>query len=220
MIVHKDLVQGTPEWRALRAGKVTASETYVLMTAKARTGELTAGARTYLYRILSEWALGQPYETAKSAFMVRGSALEDRAWATYEFDHRATTEKVGGVENDAHTVWGSPDRLIGADGGGELKIYSAPNHIRALFEGNDDPMIQIQANLWIAERSWWDSYFWNPVLPAVCVRIERDDDLIATLASSVGVFLEHLEAAKDKLRTMGVIPPAPTDFKALNGVET
>jgi hypothetical protein len=215
MIFHRELIQGTPAWRNLRCGKVTASEMHVLMTKKALTGELTEGSRTYLYRLLAEWALGQPYETASSAFMVRGSALEDRAWATYEFDHHVTTDKVGGIENDARTVWVSPDRLIGVNGGGELKILSGPEHIRAIFEGNDDHIIQIQANLWIAERDYWIAYFWHPTLPEVCIRVERDDDLIAAIASSVAAFLEHFETAKDKLRGIGVTPPAPTDFKAL-----
>ncbi len=215
MIVHRDLQQGTVEWRGLRAGKICASEVHVLMTKRARTGELTEGSRTYLYRLLAEWATGQPYETADSAFMRRGSELEDRAWATYEFDHNVTTEKVGGVESDDRRLWCSPDRLIGAEGGGELKILSAPNHVRALLEADDEHLIQVQANLWITGRHWWDLYFWNPVMPEVCRRIGRDDDFIGELSASVELFFGHLEAGKERLRSLGVVPGAPTDFTAL-----
>lgn len=215
MIVH-EVKQGSPEWLALRAAKPTASKFDVLMTAKARKGDLTVGAATYMRHLLAEWLVGRPLdEPARSGFLDRGIQMEPQGRAWYSFTRDVEVAEVGFITNDAGTIGCSLDGIVGTDGTIENKCKSLENHIQALLESDAEHVPQIQGGLWLSERSWCDRIYYNPEVPPIVVRIERDDDYIAELANSVGKFLVHLEAAKAKLLALGCKPADPADVKAL-----
>jgi len=200
--------QGTIEWMRCRAGIPTASRLDVLMTAKARKGELTQGSRTYMHEKLAEWVTGEPIVENLGGFVERGKELEAEAIANYAFDRDVTVVPVGFITLDDGSAGCSPDGLVGTDGIVEAKCYSLQNHIAALLEADDEHYAQVQGGLWITERTWVDRIYWNPILPPVVVRIERDEDYIADLAASVEAFNGHLAAAKAKLLALGCRPKA------------
>lgn len=206
MIVHR-VSQGAPEWQALRVGIPTASEFDKILTPSTR--KLSKQADTYMYSKLAEWLLGQPVDMASSQFMQRGSELENEARAWYEFEYNTTVEQVGFVTRDDKRVGCSPDGLIDDDGLVEIKTLSPVNHVAALLGHADDYAMQIQGQLWIAERRYCKRVYYNPAIKPVVEHVDRDEELIGQLAVAVNQFLERLDEAKEKLLAMGCVPVTP-----------
>lgn len=196
--------QGSPEWVAARLGIPTASQFHRVLTP--RTLKLSASAEGYAHELLAEEMLGRPLDDHETPFMTRGSQMERDAVQFYEFARGVETESVGFVMRDDRSVGCSPDRLVGADGGLEIKCLAAANHVGAML--NADPeraKCQIQGALWLTERRWWDRLSYNPELPPVIVRLERDEWFIEKLATAVNEFIEYLAACRRKLIREGFI---------------
>jgi hypothetical protein len=206
VIIHT-AAQGTDAWRNVRCAIPTASKFHVLMTAEARKGKLTAGARSYMLDLLAEWAIGAPLDnTPSGGFIGRGTELEDEAKRHYEFTREADIEPVGFITTDDGNVGCSPDGLISSDGLIEVKCYSLQNHISALLQSDTEHIAQVQGCLWVSGRQWCDRVYWNPLLKPVVVRFERDEEYIADLDGAVHAFLAHIEAAKFRLLDLGCQP--------------
>jgi len=197
--------QGSSEWHKARLGIPTASNFDRILTAK--TLERSTQSRTYRYELLSEWLTGVPHGAdSANAFMQRGALLEPQAASWYEYEYGVDTEEVGCVLRDDGMVACSPDRLVGADGGLEIKCPSASTHVRYLVEGLSGYTAQVQGALWLSGRSWWDLCAWHPDLPAVVVRIGRDEKYIAALDAAVSEFVVELEEAQAALLARGCAP--------------
>jgi hypothetical protein len=68
-----------------------------------------------------------------------------------------------------------------------------------LFPHHDDYILQRQGQLWVTGRAWVDLCVWNPDLPKVVRRHERDEVVIAAIAKHVGAFCAELDEAKARL---------------------
>ncbi len=196
MIIHEDK-QRTPGWFQARIGLPTASQFHRIIT---KTGKPSTSAAGYIHELIAEQYLGAALDSGTTNWMERGQALEEAAVAWYEFVTDAQTTEVGLCFRDDKRVGCSPDRLIGEDGGLEIKVPKPAVHIGYLI---GDPAVQykaqVQGCLWVCEREWWDLVSYNPVLPSAYVRCHRDEPFIAALAVIVEGFLEQLEAAKEKM---------------------
>lgn len=193
--------QGSPEWFAAKRGIPSASNIERIITPKGLKPSSQADA--YRYKLLAEWATGETAMDAGSQFMQRGSELEAEARAWYELANGVEVQQVGFILNNDRTFGCSPDGLVGSDGDLEIKCFEAAHHVKALLEGDDDYVLQCQARLWVTGRAWCDRLYYNPAMPVVCRRLERDESLIATIAERVGEFLEQLEADRARLRELG-----------------
>lgn len=197
--------QGTPAWHRARLGIPTASNFERILTPA--TLKASTQAKTYRYELLSEWLTGVPHGAdATSSFMERGTLLEPRAASWYEYEYGVDCEEVGCVLRDDDMVAASPDRLVGTDGGLEIKCPSASTHVRYLVEGLSGYTAQVQGALWLTGRSWWDLCAWHPDLPAVVVRIERNEQYIAALDAAVSAFVVELQEARSALIARGCMP--------------
>lgn len=158
MQIHKDIIQGTPEWHAIRKGKMTASHAQEI-------GNNGKGLETYIFQILAaEYSSGE-VEFYSNKNMERGTELEDAARSMYELETGATVDQVGFIlHNDF--VGCSPDGLIGNDGGIEIKCHDDVSHFKMLVNGSKEIdskyLWQIQMNLLITGRQWWDYVAYNP----------------------------------------------------------
>ncbi|HLS34240.1 MAG TPA: YqaJ viral recombinase family protein, partial [Brevibacterium sp.] len=123
-----DVVQGSPEWLAARLGLPTCSQADRILTpARLRPA---SGAVTYRLQLLAEWVLGYPIEwSGSSAYMERGTELEAEARAAYEVEMGVDVEEVGLVLAPGGAFAGSPDGLVGEDGGLEIKCPALHTHI-------------------------------------------------------------------------------------------
>lgn len=197
MKIHT-MKQGSDEWVNARLGIPTASQFGRIFTPGGRP---SSAADDYLCQLLAERLLGVPVDVS-SEYMERGRGLEPDAVAFYEFERDADTTPVGFVTSDDGLVGCSPDRLVGDDGGLEIKIPSAKVHISYMLEGMLDGRYkpQVQGGLWVSGRRWWDTLSYHPGLRPALFRVERDEPYIAALAKEVYAFASRLQRAHDQLK--------------------
>jgi hypothetical protein len=194
--------QGTLEWLAARAGIPTASEFHTVLAVGKQGGKsLTRVA--YLHKLAGEVLTGDPMETFVSVAMERGSLMEDEARDLYAFQNGIEPQRVGFVRNGEKGA--SPDSLIGDKGGLEIKSAAAHIQVARLLDGGlpAEHKAQVQGNLWVCERDWWDFCSYCPKLPLLQVRVYRDEDYIRRLANEVDLFNTELNQTVEYIRRYG-----------------
>lgn len=195
--------QRTPEWWAARCGKVTASRIGDLM---ARTQKGWGAPRKHYHdALVAERLTGKPVEK-KVASLDRRGELEPDARAAYEFYSDNLVEEVGFIEHPYIPNAGcSPDGLIGSDGGLEIKCCDTAQHIEMLTTGVIDRgyVLQMQFGMACTDREWWDFASFDPLMPEelklYVQRVPRDNELIASIETSVTEFLAEVEAKVEAL---------------------
>jgi hypothetical protein len=197
-----DVVQGSPAWEACRLGLPTASRYDEILTPK--TLKASASAPKYRNQLLAEWLCGYAIDFGgKSGFMDRGTEMEPEARAWYEFDRGCDVTVAGFVLRDDGETGGSPDGLVDEDGGIEIKCPAIHTHIGYLLDPASlvaEYKGQTQGYMYLTGRAWWDVVSYNPQLPKVVQRIERDEEYISALDRALGVFIQFLNEAKEQLR--------------------
>lgn len=199
-----EMEQGSPEWLSLRAGLPTASGFDKIVTSK---GEPSKGAKKYLYQLAGERLTGAPRDTYQSAAMQRGQELEAEAREAYSFLTDNEVLPVGFCFRDERRLYGcSPDGLIGGDGGLEIKCPTLPVAVEYLDYGKlpTDYFQQVQGNMFITGRAWWDFLSYYPGLPPLLVRVKRDEDFMQALEKELEDFCGKLNGLISKL-TAGVV---------------
>lgn len=191
--------QGSPEWFSCRAGIPTASKFATVMA----KGEGKTRAE-YMRTLAGELLTGEPAEQFSNAHTERGNAMEDEARQTYAFINDAEITQVGFIRNGDKGA--SPDSLVGSNGGLEIKTALPKIQIDRLERNRLPPehKAQVQGNLWIAEREWWDFVSYWPKLPILTVRVYRDEEYIQTMAAEVDRFNDELAALVERIRNYGI----------------
>lgn len=196
--------QGTEGWFADRLGRATASEfSSVLAKGQGKT------RAAYLRRVVTERLTGKPTETFSNGHMLRGQLQEGHARLAYEALTGEPVEQVGFIKHPKLMSGCSPDGLLGKDGGVECKSVIATVQLDTIL-GADYPSehrAQVQGNLWITEREWWDFVSFSADMPEHLrlykFRVERDNAYIANLEREVLKFLEEVDALYLRLMRMG-----------------
>lgn len=191
------IVQGSPEWVALRVGKATASR-IADVVAKTKTG-WGASRANYMAELVAERLTGTAAESYTNAAMAWGTEKEPDALAAYEFLVDTEIERVAFVPHPTIPMSGaSPDGLVGTSGLVEVKCPNTATHIETLL-GQNVPgkyVTQIMWQLACTGRQWCDFVSFDPRLPdsmrLFVRRVWRDDAAIAGLEADVSVFLAEL----------------------------
>lgn len=193
-----DFEQGEAEWFQARLGIPTASKFATVMA----KGEGKTRSE-YMRKLAGEIITGEPAESFSNAHTERGNAMEDEARETYAFIETADIRRVGFIRNGNKGA--SPDSLVGTNGG--LEIKTALPHIQIdRLERNRLPpehRAQVQGNLWLSEREWWDFVSYWPKLPVLTVRVPRDEDYIKEMAGEIDRFNDELAQLVDRIRRFG-----------------
>ena len=199
--------QGTPEWHALRCGKVTASRVADIMR-KTKTG-VSAMRERYMGELIAERLTGVQAESFKSADMQWGNDTEAQAREAYAFYYRAELTEVAFVDHPTIKMTGaSPDRLVGSDGLLEIKCPATHSHIATLLGAPIDPdyMKQIAWQMACTGRQWCDFVSYDPRMPEALrmhrERVERSDTAIYLIADAVKSFLAELDEKEAELRAL------------------
>lgn len=209
-----DLVQGSDEWRAARAGSLGAS---ALHEAVARTKSGYAASRANrMATMVIERLTGQPQDTYQNAAMLHGIETEPEARLAYEFWTNAKVVQVGMVLHpDIGGTHASPDGLVGEDGLLEIKCPQPAQHLSTLL-GEPIPdkyMVQMLWQMRCCGRPWCDFVSYNPAFPESMKlhvqRVERDDKRISELENEVVPFLREVDAKVEALRSK--YDPEPAD---------
>lgn len=209
--------QKTAAWLQARCGRITASRVAEVMNylkqtkAEAETGARREGAdrRNYRMELLAERLTLIPAEHYVSKFMEFGSEYEDDARRAYELKAEVMVDQTGFIGHPKiHYAGSSPDGLIGADGGLELKVPKTETHLGYLFAGGvpEEYQPQMYFNMACCERKWWDFGSFDPRLPRqlqlFTKRLFWDDDRIAEIEREVVAFDAELEATIQALRAL------------------
>ena len=184
-----DCEQGSIEWMVARLGLPTASQFDRLLTPKTRKPSASQGA--YRAELVGEWILGQFMEWGTTDWVERGTELEDEARRWYEMAHDVGVDQVGFVLRDDGLAGCSPDGLVGHDGGLEIKNLKLSHHMKYLLDIESlatNYVGQVQGCLYLTGREWWDILSYNPELPPVVCRVERDEEYIAALVPELNKF--------------------------------
>lgn len=202
-----DLIQGSPEWLAIRAGKVTASRVADVI-AKTKTG-VSASRAKYAGELIAERLTGVPAERYTNGAMAWGTEQEPNARKAYEFYRDTDVVEVGFV---LHPVIGdsgaSPDGLVDVDGLLEIKCPETHTHIETLLSKAvpSKYVTQMQWQMACTGRKWCDFVSFDPRLPEsmqfFCQRVNRDDALIRELETEVVAFLNEVRGKVAELQRL------------------
>lgn len=193
-----DCEQNSEAWLRARLGIPTAScFADVLAKGEGKT------RRSYMLKLAGEILTGEPTENFTTPAMERGHAMEDEARSMYAFMFNAEPARVGFIRNGDKGC--SPDSLIGADGGLEIKTKRSDLLIDTILRDRVPPehVAQVQGFLWVAEREWCDIVCYWPRLPLFVKRVSREGAYIQTLADAVALFNEELAETVEKIRRYG-----------------
>jgi len=199
-----DCSQGLPEWFEAKLGVVSASRFKDVMTQPRaikdkKSGKLSATAQSYMYELIAEKMLDNHREIHAKA-LDWGNRNEPKARANYCFDCAEDVTEVGFILHDSRQIGASPDSLVGDKGGLEIKSPENPAiHLKTILRGEipAEHIPQVQGNMWIAEREWWDFVSFRndmpPHLRQFCVRVFRDDEYIDDLSGRVMAFAGRVQ---------------------------
>ena len=163
MIIEANKIeQGSDEWKLLRRGVPTCSKFGNILPAT--TLKKSASYEGYLNQLAAE-SIGLYDDWKGNQHTERGNEYEPEAVFYYEFTNNRNTEVTGFIWKDERKlVGGSPDRLVGLDGGLEVKCPAAKAHIGYLRSGElpSEYRAQVYGYLWLTGRKWWDFISFHP----------------------------------------------------------
>lgn len=191
-------LQNCPAWYGQRLYHFTASELHKLL-APGRGGGLSRVAEGYIFdKLAEELTAGTclDYGEPESRAIRWGHRYEADARALYEERTGQKVELCGFIEWSP-VFGGSPDALVGDDGGIEIKCpYNSAVHARYLLLETPSDLerlrpeyyAQIQGNLLVTGRRWFDFVSYdprvqNPALALKILRIPRDEEFIGRIRS-------------------------------------
>lgn len=199
--------QRSPEWFAVRLGKVTASRVSDVI-ARTKTG-WGASRANYAAQLVAERLTGTAEASYSNAAMQWGTETEPEARLAYEFRFGLTVEECAFVGHPSIEMSGaSPDGLVGEDGMVEIKCPNTATHIATLLgDGIAGKYVtQMQWQMACAGKQWCDFASYDPRLPETMrlfvQRVSRDDAEISRLESLVIEFLAEVDGTVASLRKL------------------
>lgn len=193
-----DHPQRSPEWFELRRGLPTCSVFDKIVTPS--KGEPSSSQDKLINELIAESLCPSmdPGGGYQSADMEIGARTEAEARAFYEFAHaQGPITTPGFCLADCGRFGGSPDALVGEDGGLEIKCPSATTQIAYIRAGTipNDYRCQIHGYLVVTGRKWWDFLSYHPDLPKFRVRQKRDA-FTEKLAAEISAFCDRYNTVR------------------------
>lgn len=192
--------QGTEAWLMARCGCVTASMFKDIVSMSKASGKPFKALDDYLWTLATERFYGMPVESFTARSTEWGKDLEPYAVKAYEVETGNIITPSGFVLHPLIRHCGaSPDGLIGSDGGIEIKCPKDRRvHMRTWLNGMPaEHIAQVQGNLWVHDRRWFDFVSFDPRAPEkfrlYVQRIRRDDEYIHILEAKIKGFLSDVE---------------------------
>jgi len=190
--------QGSPEWFALRAGKVTASRVADIL-AKTKTGP-SASRQNYLIELALQRTTGIIQESYSNSAMEWGTQTEPQARVAYEVNTNNFVDQVAFIDHPSIAWFGcSPDGLVSDRGLVEIKCPNSPTHWE-YFKAKKAPnkyVIQMQAQMAVTGRDWCDFVSFDPRMPdrsqLLIAQVPKDPEFILFMETEIKQFLSEVE---------------------------
>lgn len=208
IVYHRDLIQGSDAWHAIRCGLITASEVKLLLTPTLKRAN-NDKSRAHLWELAAQRISNYVEPSYIGDDMLRGTEEEFYARQLYT-EHHAPVEEVGFVTNSGFgfTLGCSPDGLVGADGMIECKSRRQKYQVQTIVENwrdgttPDDYTLQVQTAMLVTDRKWCDLISYSGGLPMIPMRIERDEviceaiiEACADAETKIAAIIEDYHAA-------------------------
>jgi len=208
--------QRSPEWVAIRAARIGASEIGAYM-AKGVKGQYLAGRKDIEKKIAYSKAFGVPFEGYVNGAMQAGIDNEDFIAKQYAAQQGVEVDKVGCAYNDWFVA--SPDRkIVGHNAGVEIKWLYDKEFAELLLTGfpKNEHYDQMQGQMWAFGWEFVDYAAGNGNTNSMyIVRIKRNqsriDEIMAEGDSVLAIEPMQTESVykfTDKAPTM-IIPNLP-----------
>ncbi len=195
-----DCEQGTPEWDNARLSIPTSSKFKEIITSKC----IRSKQRTkYLYQKAGEIVTREPADNYVNSYMNLGSERECEGRRDYEWQNNVEVAQVGFCFYDEKKEFGSsPDGLVGEDGGFENKNAIPSVQFSRLEDGwnGTEHKAQVQGNLLVTGRKWWDLQSYCRGLKPIVIRFERDEEFIKKLLIELKLFNKDAKLLAEKWR--------------------
>lgn len=214
-MIRHDVAQRSPEWAALRAGKVTGSCANALLKVRQRgSGEL-AIRRELRERLIVERLTGMAVEDIpyKGKDLQHGIDTEPQAAIEYEVVTGEMVSHCGFLQHDELAAGCSPDGYVGEfDGILEVKCPSSAQHLDYLNAKviPEEYYGQLVHSLWITGAKWADFVSFDPRMKAphlrlFTVRLLRNETEITAYELAVRLLLSEVDRA-----VAALVPETPT----------
>ncbi len=202
-----EIVQGSPEWVAIRLGRATGSRISDIL-AVTKSGP-SASRANYRAQLVAERLTGVLVEGFTSEAMERGKEVEADARRAYAFRTGYEIKEAGFYQHPRIEMSGaSPDGLVGDDGVVEFKCPNTSTHIDTL-RGGIIPKGYRDQILWemaCTGRQWCDFVSYDPRLPeSMSLHIRRvplDTERLAEVEREVIAFLAEVDETVAELRRL------------------
>ncbi len=129
----------------------------------------------------------------------------------YEAATGHMVEQVGFLKHPTlPMVGGSPDGLIGDDGGWESKSpFNSAIHLATVLDGMpEDHTPQVQGLMMNTGRQWWDFSSYDPRMPKqiqlYTQRIQRNDEYIVNLEAEIIKFQAEVNVLLERFGPLSV----------------
>ena len=198
MITH-NVEQGTAEWRAARAGVITASVAATCLETK-RDGSPTKASEDLAFRLAVERVAGVPFEEQFDTwYMKRGRELEQTARDKYAAITGRSVHTAGFLTTDDGIIGCSPDGLC-EDRGLEIKCFLDPVKLRSILIEDDlsDVYEQVQTCMEVTGLWTWDVVLYCPMLAGIGC------DLTVRTMKRGADMLPHLYTFNGKVETLAM----------------
>jgi hypothetical protein len=198
--IRRDFQQGTPEWRAARLGKITASEVSRAITPAKLDRSKSRDA--YMDELAAERVLGMACDSTTDGWRERGTALEVEArdWFCVAV---ADVEQVGFIEHDNLALGCSPDGISEGKFGLEVKAPSAKVHagyVRKSALLVADYRLQVQMGLWVTGWPKWYLLSYCPGMTKVVREVRPEPECFKAFEREIPHLLLDVEALEAMLR--------------------
>lgn len=192
--------QGSEAWFAARRGLPTCSRFDSILTPK--TAKPAAAQHSLINSLISE-SVCPPEEAfvrPTTAEMEYGLKLEAEARCCYELEHAVgKISEAGFVLHESGMFGGSPDALVGEDGGVEIKCPNPATHIGYVRDGGlpSEYRCQVHGYMIVTGRKWWDFWSYARHFEPFLLRVTRDD-FTAALEAELHAFCGRYNEARAK----------------------
>lgn len=211
---HRDLIQGSDEWLQQRCGLLTASEMKLILTPTLKLAN-NDKTRAHVFEIAAQRITQYVEPHYVSDDMIRGHDDEIEARDLYS-KHYAPVDQVGFITNCrlGFEIGCSPDGLVGDDGGIECKSRRQKFQVQTIAgrECPDDFIIQVQSELFVTERKWFDFISYSGGLPMAVIRVEPDPEYQQAIEAAAIEFEQRVnDVISDYRGSLAAVRHIPTE---------